>query len=63
MEKKLQMRIILKNGTDFVTDCDKFTTKTNGYGQLSEISYTGVTKNLPLFVDLNEIAAIIQLEV
>ena len=63
MEKKLQMRIILKNGADFIIECDKFATKNNGYGELKEICYSGVSKNMPMFIDLKEVAAILQVEV
>ena len=63
MEKKQHVRIILKNGVDFVTECDRCIAKANGYGQLTEIRYEGVSKNFPMFVDIKEIAAIIQLEV
>lgn len=62
MAEKFQIRIILKNSSEFTVKCDEFNCKKNGLGQLTGISWVGGTKNIPLFLDINEIVAIIQLD-
>ena len=62
MDKKMQIRIILKNGADFILKCDKFNGKKNGAGQITEIEWEGGTENIPLYLDTTGIVAIIQLE-
>lgn len=62
MAEKFQIRIILKNSSEFTVKCDEFNCKKNGLGQLTGISWVGGTENIPLFLDINEIVAIIQLD-
>lgn len=58
---KQSMRIILKRGNEFVVECDSMTAKRiTETGQLTSIAYEGCTKNRPLYLDLNEVAAVLQ---
>ena len=61
MVAKQNIRIILKSGMEFVVVCDKFTCKYSGVtGGLTSCKHEGATQNIPLYLDMNQIAAILQ---
>lgn len=58
---KQNVRVILKSGKEFVVVCDEFTCKYSGVtGGLTSCKYEGATQNIPLYLDMNQIAAILQ---
>lgn len=58
---KKRIRIILKSGTEFVTTCEKIECKYSKLdGELVGINYNGATTNIPLYLDLSHIAAVLQ---
>ena len=59
--KQMSIRIILKSGVEFTTKCDKFTLKQNGLGQTTGYDIAGITENKPVYLDFDEVAAIIRL--
>lgn len=58
---KVSIRIILKSGVEFTVKCDKFTLNKNGFGQITGYDIEGITENKPVYLDFDEIAAIIRL--
>lgn len=55
------IRIILKSGKEFVVVCDKFTCKYSCVtGGLTSCKCEGATQNIPLYLDMGQIAAILQ---
>lgn len=58
---KMSIRIILKSGVEFTTKCDKFTLKKNGLGQTTGYAISGITENKPVYLDFDEVAAIVRL--
>ena len=60
-EKKMKIRVILKSGVDFVIKCDKFTLNKNALEQPTGYEISGITENKPVYLDLNEVAAIVRL--
>lgn len=60
MDKK-RIRIILKSGTEFVMTCENIECRYNKFdGELVGINYNGATTNIPLYLDLSHIAAVLQ---
>ena len=59
--RKMSIRIILKSGVEFTTKCDKFTLKQNGLGQTTGYDIAGITENKPVYLDVDEVAAIVRL--
>ena len=59
--RKMSIRIILKSGVEFTTKCDKFTLKQNGLGETTGYEIAGITENKPVYLDFDEVAAIIRL--
>ena len=59
--RKMSIRIILKSGVEFTTKCDKFTLKQNGLGQTTGYEISGITENKPVYLDFDEVAAIVRL--
>ena len=59
--KQMSIRIILKSGVEFTTKCDKFTLKQNGLGQTTGYDIAGITENKPVYLDFDEVAAIVRL--
>ena len=57
----MSIRIILKSGVEFTTKCDKFTLKQNGLGQTTGYEISGITENKPVYLDFDEVAAIVRL--
>ena len=58
---KMSIRIILKSGVEFTVKCDKFTLKQNGLGQTTGYEISGITENKPVYLDFDEVAAIVRL--
>ena len=58
---KMSIRIILKSGVEFTMKCDKFTLKQNGFGQTTGYDIAGITENKPVYLDFDEVAAIVRL--
>ena len=58
---KMSIRIILKSGVEFTVKCDKFTLKQNGLGQKTGYDISGITENKPVYLDFDEVAAIVRL--
>ncbi len=58
---KQKIRIILKSGSEFVITCDIFEGKRDKItGELVSYSCDGITRNRPLYLNLKEVAAILQ---
>lgn len=58
---KHSIRIILKNGIEFVMNCEKVVCSYNNLtGEMEKFKYEGVTKNIPLYLDLSQVAAVLQ---
>lgn len=61
-EKKI--RIILKNGIDFVMTCKEAEfTYSKITGELEQLKYIGATKNMPLYLDTSQVVAALQEEI
>lgn len=56
----MMIRVILKSGSEFTTKCDKFTIDQNGFGQMTGYGIGGVTENKPIYLDCEQIAAIVR---
>ena len=59
--RKMSIRIILKSGVEFTTKCDKFTLKQDKFGQKTGYDILGITENKPVYLDFDEVAAIVRL--
>lgn len=59
--RKMSIRIILKSGAEFTVKCDKFTLEQNVLGQTTGYDISGITENKPVYLDFDEVAAIIRL--
>ena len=58
---KQNIRIILKNGIEFVVTCEKaacFYDKLSG--EMSRFKYEGATQNIPLYLDVTQVVAVLQ---
>lgn len=58
---KMTIRVILKSGSEFAIKCDKFTIKQNGFGQATGYNIEGITENKPVYLDFEQVAAIVRL--
>jgi len=56
----MSIKFILKNGCSFTTKCENFTVNKNGFGQVVGFDMTGIEENKPIYVDLEEIVAIVR---
>lgn len=51
--------IKFKNGTDLRVECEEFKVETSGLtGTISSYSIKGITRNRPVYIDLNEVLCI-----
>lgn len=58
---KQTIRIILKSGNEFVMVCDELVCVHNKLdGTLTSIKYEGATSNIPLYIDMEQVAAVLQ---
>lgn len=59
-----KIRIILNSGNEFVMECKKITARySNASGELTSLQYEGCTKNIPIYIDVSKVTAVIQEEV
>lgn len=57
---KMTIRIILKSGSEFAIKCDKFTIQKNSFGQATGYSIEGITENKPVYLDFEQVAAVVR---
>lgn len=56
--------VVLKNGFSFTTACENVTiTYSTITGEACKLKYEGARKNIPIYIDVSQIAAVIQEEV
>ena len=58
---KMSIRVIMKSGVEFTIKCEKFTTREDMFGKLIGWEIEGISENKPVYIDFEEIAAIIRL--
>lgn len=58
---KKTMRVILKSGAEFIIWCDQFTVKKDVLGNLVGYEINGMTENKVVYLDVQQIEAVIQL--
>ena len=64
MPPMIKVRIILKNGIEFVVTCKKAVCSHNNLtGEMTNFKYEGATKNIPLYLDVTQVAAVLQEEI
>lgn len=57
---KMTIRIALKSGVVFDVKCTEFTLKLDSLGNLVGYNIKGITKNKPIYLDLEQVAAIVR---
>ena len=57
---KMTVRIILKSGAEFSVKCYKFTITRNRLDQVTEYDIQGITENKPIYLDWEQVAAVIR---
>lgn len=57
---KMTIRVILKSGSEFAIKCDEFTIQKNGFGQVTGYNIKGITENKPVYLDFEEVAAVVR---
>lgn len=58
---KMSIRVIMKSGVEFTIKCEKFTTKQDIFGKLIGWEIEGISENKPVYIDFEEIAAVVRL--
>ena len=58
---KMSIRVIMKSGIEFTIKCEKFTTKQDIFGKIIGWEIEGISENKPVYIDFEEITAIIRL--
>ena len=59
--ERLTIHFILKNGKDFTVKCSEFEVERSWItGDITEYKIKGIVDNNPIFIDMTEVAAIIQ---
>lgn len=58
--EKMTIRIILKSGVVFDVKCTEFKLTKNGDGNVVEYDIKGITENKPVYVDFEQVAAIVR---
>ena len=58
---KMSIKVIMKSGVEFTIKCEKFTTRQDIFGKLIGWEIEGISENKPVYIDFEEIAAIIRL--
>lgn len=56
----MTIRVILKSGAEFVIKCEKFTITKNGLGEVTGYDIKGITEGKPVYLDFEEVAAIVR---
>ena len=59
---KMSIRVIMKTGVEFTIKCEKFTIKQDVFGKVIGWEIEGISENKPVYIDFEEIAAIIRLQ-
>lgn len=57
---KMTIKVILKSGLEFAVRCDKFTIEKNIVGQITRYEVEGIAENEPVYLNLEEVAAIVR---
>lgn len=57
---KMTIRVILKSGVEFAIKCEKFTIQRDGFGNVVGYDIGGITENKPVYLNIEQIAAIIR---
>lgn len=57
----MTIRVIMKSGAEFAVKCDSFTLKQNGLGQYTGYDIKGIVENKPVYINFDEVAAIVRL--
>ena len=57
---EMSIQIILKSGAGFTVKCDSFTLQKNGLGQVTGYDIKGITENKPVYLDIDQVAAIVR---
>lgn len=55
----MTIKIILKNGVSFDVKCSHFSLDKT-FGQLNGYTFDGITENKPVYLDLDQVAAIVR---
>lgn len=58
---KMSIRVIMKSGVEFTIKCEKITTKQDMFGKLIGWEIEGISENKPVYIDFEEIAAVVRL--
>lgn len=56
----MTIRIVLKSGVVFDVKCTEFTLDRNGLGNVVGYDIKGITENKPVYLDLEQVAAIVR---
>lgn len=57
---EMTIRIVLKSGVVFDVKCTKFTLKRDGLGNIVGYDIKGITENKPIYLDFEQVAAIVR---
>lgn len=57
---EMTIRIVLKSGVVFDVKCSEFTLKQDGLGNIIEYDIKGITENRPIYLGLEQVAAIVR---
>ena len=58
---KMSIKVIMKSGVGFTIKCEKITTKQDMFGKIIGWEIEGISENKPVYIDFEEIAAVIRL--
>ena len=56
----MSIRIILNSGKEFTVKCNEFTIKRDCLGKISSYEINGISENKPVYLDFEQIAAIVR---
>lgn len=56
----MNIRFILTSGAEFTVECSEYTVTRNASGQLTGYEINGITKNKPIYVNLDCLAAMVR---
>ena len=57
---KMAIKIILKSGSEFAIRCDEFTIEKDIAGQITGYKIEGIVENKPVYLNFEEVAAIVR---
>lgn len=57
---EMTIRIVLKSGVVFDVKCTEFTLTRDGLGNVVGYDIKGITENKPIYVDFEQVAAIVR---